>query len=53
MRKYYFTASVDAVDVDYETVIYTKEEPGFWRCNELAERHGCEWWSLDEDYEEV
>lgn len=52
MRKWLFTASTDAIDIDYETIIYAKEEPNFWKLYNLAERHGCEWWSVEEINEE-
>lgn len=48
MKKWRLTCSIDAVDIDYETVIESESEPGFWECHNIAEEHGCEWWSLDE-----
>ena len=52
MKKWLFTASVDAVDIDFETIIESEEEPGFCECEELAQENGCEWWSVEE-YDEV
>lgn len=54
MRAFRFTASTDGISVDYETVIFSKSEWGFWECNTLAERHGCELWSIEEmEIEEI
>lgn len=44
--KWELVCSVDGVDVDYETIIESEKEPGFWECYEIAEEHGCELWSL-------
>ena len=48
MKKWLLTASVDAIDIDFETVIESETEPGFWTCCHIAEEHGCEWWSIEQ-----
>ena len=52
MSKWILTCSIDAVDVDYDEIIESDEEPGFWDCQEIAEAHGCDFWSLNEYDEE-
>lgn len=47
LRAYRFTASTDGTYVDYETIIYSKKEWGFWECERLAHRHGCTLWSIE------
>lgn len=46
--RWLLTCSVDAVDVDYEQIIDSDEEPGYWECDEIAQEHGCDWWSICE-----
>lgn len=48
MKKYHFTASRDAVNIDYETIIEATQGTGFWDLYELAEKHGCDFFTLDE-----
>ena len=48
MKKWYFTASRDAVEIDFETIIESDTEPGFWDCYELAASHGCEFFIVTE-----
>ena len=48
MRKWELVCSVDADGVDYSEVIESDTEPGFWDCYEIAEQHGCPWFTLDE-----
>lgn len=48
MKKWELTASVDAVDIDYSEIIESEKEPDFWTCEEIANAHGCEWWSIEE-----
>ena len=48
MKKWILTASVDAVNIDYETIIESETEPTFWECHEIAQDHGCDYWSLEE-----
>ena len=48
MRKWLLTCSIDAVDVDYETVIESETEPDWWTCESIAREYGCEWWTLEE-----
>ena len=47
MKKWLLTASVDANEIDFETVIDSDTEPDFWTCYELATAHGCPWFSVD------
>ena len=48
IKVFRFTASTNGDFVDYETVIISKNEWNFWKCEELAKRHGCEMWSIEE-----
>lgn len=48
MRRFVFDASVDGVDIDYTTIIYSKYEPNWWWFENLAQRHGCTIWSYYE-----
>lgn len=48
MKKWLLTCSVDGNEIDYEEIIESDEEPGFWECNDIAQDHGCELWSLGE-----
>ena len=52
MRAYYFTASKDAIDIDFETTIYSDEVPDFWDCYELARENDCEFFTLFSDEED-
>ena len=47
MAKWLLTASVDAVDIDYETTIESDGEPDFWTCYHIAQAAGCAWWTVD------
>ena len=49
MRAFYLECSADAIDIDYSEVIYSEIEPDFWTCEDTAEAHGCEYWTLDEE----
>ena len=48
MKKWLLTCSVDAVDVDFETVLFSEEEPSFWTCNDIAQTNGCDFWTVCE-----
>ena len=48
MKKWLLTCSIDAVDVDFETVLFSEEEPGFWTCEEIAQANGCDFWTVCE-----
>lgn len=48
MRKWLLTCSIDAIDVDYETIIESETEPDWWICANIAREHDCEWWTLEE-----
>ncbi len=48
MKKWRLIASVDAVNIDFETIIESDTEPGFWTCYELAAAHGCDFFDCQE-----
>ena len=48
MRKWILTCSIDAVDIDYEEILTSDTEPDFWTCSEIAQAHGCDFWTVDE-----
>ena len=48
MKKWILTCSIDAVDIDYEEIITSDTEPDFWTCNDIAQEHGCDFWTVDE-----
>lgn len=48
MKKWILTCSVDAVEIDYEEIITSDTEPDFWTCDEIAQAHGCDFWTVDE-----
>ena len=48
MKKWILTASTDGNMVDFETIIESDTEPGFWECYELAALHGCEYFDVQE-----
>ena len=53
MKAWHLTASVDGVDIDFETVIFSEAEPGYWECDNIANENGCSLWSIEEvrDYD--
>ena len=48
MKKWILTCSIDAVDIDYEEILTSDTEPDFWTCNDIAQEHGCDFWTVDE-----
>lgn len=48
MEKWLLTASRDAIDIDFSIIIYSKSEPGYWRCYDIATRHGCYYFTLEQ-----
>lgn len=48
MKKWLLTCSIDAVCVDFETVLFSEEEPWFWTCDEIAQANGCDFWTICE-----
>ena len=48
MKKWLLICSIDAVDVDFETVLFSEEEPVFWTCNDIAQANGYEFWTICE-----
>ena len=41
MKKYNLICSKDGNMVDYSEDIYAEDEPDYWTCQEIAEKHGC------------
>ena len=48
MKKWILTASRDGINIDYEKIIESDTEPGFWECYELAYAAGCPYFTIDE-----
>ena len=48
MRTWRLTCSTDAVNIDYEEIIYSDTEPDFWTCHAIAENHGCQFFDVEE-----
>lgn len=46
-KKWRLTCSNNGINIDYEEVIESDKEPDFWQCQEIAEEHNCELWSLE------
>lgn len=46
--KWLLTCSKDAIEIDFETVIESETEPGFWECYDIASRNGCEFFSIEQ-----
>ena len=46
MKKWLLTCSIDAIGIDFETVLFSEEEPGFWTCEEIAQANGCDFWNI-------
>jgi len=53
MKKWILSCSKKAISIDYEEIINSEEEPDFWTCYEIAEKHDCEWFSIYEMGEEL
>lgn len=43
MTKYILTCSIDGIKIDYETIVNTND---FWTCYEIAEKHGCYYFTV-------
>lgn len=41
------TMSKDAIDVDQDVIIQCVGEPGYWDCQELADKYGCDYWTVE------
>lgn len=48
MRTYILQASFDGVNIDYEETIQAATEPDFWSLQDMAESHGCTFWTCEE-----
>jgi hypothetical protein len=48
-KTWLLTCSVDGVNVDFECVINSDIEPGFWECYTIAQAHGCDFFNICEN----
>lgn len=48
MKKWILTASTDGIDIDYEEIITSEQEPDFWDCYTKAQEHGCDFFTVNE-----
>lgn len=48
MKSWILECSVDADMIDYEEVLQSETEPDFWTCYNIAEAHGCPWFTVSE-----
>ena len=48
MKKWLLTCSIDAVDINFDTVLFAEEEPGCQTCEEIAQANGCDFWTICE-----
>lgn len=48
MKKWELVCSKEAIDIDYETIIESEDEPDFWTCYEIAMDHDCGFWTISE-----
>lgn len=46
--KWLLDMSVDAINLDYSEFLESDSEPDFWYCYEIAEKHGCSFWTISE-----
>lgn len=44
--------SIDAIMVDYSEVLESYTEPAWWICEDIANDHGCTFWTVSK-FEEV
>lgn len=47
-KEYLLTASTDGINIDYEEIIESENEPDFWTCYEKATAHGCDFFHVQE-----
>lgn len=52
ITKWLIECSRDAVNVDYSEIFESNIRPGEWECYDIANDHGCEFWTVSE-FEEV
>ena len=48
MKHYNLICSKDEINVDFEMVIESETEPDYWTCYNIAEKHNCPYFYLDE-----
>ena len=47
MENYLVTASVDGVDIDFETELQSKTKPNYWDIYDLCMEHNCPFFYVD------
>lgn len=48
MKTWELTASIDGANIDFATLIDSDTEPDFWTCYNIADAHGCPYFSVSE-----
>ena len=47
-NQWLLTASIDGDMVDFETIIEQEKEPDFWQCYDIAQKHNCEFFHIEQ-----
>ena len=53
MKKWLLTCSKDGDRINHETTMQADTEPDFWTCYDIAAAHGCEFFTIEEDENNV
>jgi len=48
IKRWILTCSVDGIDIDFETILFSESEPGFWTCYDIATANGCDFFTITE-----
>ena len=48
MNTYVLECSATGIFVDYATELHADTEPDFWTCYEIAQKHGCDYFTITE-----
>lgn len=48
MKKWLLTCSIDGNLVDFQTVLFSENEPDFWTCFDIANANNCDYFTIYE-----
>lgn len=48
IKKWILTCSTDAIEINFQTVLFSETEPDFWTCEAIAAANNCEWFFVEE-----